>query len=134
MSNRRLRVLLGKPGLDGHNRGIRVIVQALRDAGMEVIYTGIRRTPDQIAQAAVAEDVDAVGISNLSGAHLPLFPKVAARVRELGGDDILLFCGGVIPEEDRPALSAAGFEGIFTPGTPLEEIVRFLNEKLSASS
>lgn len=121
-----LRVLIGKPGLDGHNRGARVICQALRDAGMEVIYTGIRRTPEQIVEAAVSEDVDAVGLSNLSGAHLALFPKIATMLRAAGVDDVLLFCGGTIPDEDRPALRAAGYEGVFGPDTPLEEIVTFV--------
>lgn len=122
-----IRVLIGKPGLCGHNRGVRVIVRALREAGMEVIYTGIRRTPGEIAAAAVSEDVDAVGISSLSGAHLALFPMVAEQLRAAGcGDDVLLFCGGTIPVEDRPVLEKAGFHGIFTPGTPVSEVVEFV--------
>lgn len=130
-----IRVLIGKPGLDGHNRGARVICQALRDAGMEVIYTGIRRSPEQIVEAAVSEDVDAIGLSNLSGAHLALFPKIAAMLREAGvGDDVLLFCGGTIPAEDRPALLAAGYKGVFGPDTPLEEIVRFVRENIGDRS
>jgi methylmalonyl-CoA mutase, C-terminal domain len=124
-----LRVLIGKPGLDGHNRGARVICQALRDAGMEVIYTGIRRTPEQIVEAAVSEDVDAIGLSNLSGAHLSLFPRIAAMLRAAGADDVLLFCGGTIPEEDKAPLRASGYEGVFGPDTPLEEIVRFVKER-----
>jgi methylmalonyl-CoA mutase C-terminal domain/subunit len=125
-----IRVLIGKPGLDGHNRGARVIVQALRDAGMEVIYTGIRRTPEQIVEAAVSEDVDAVGLSNLSGAHLALFPRIADMLRAAGCDDVLLFCGGTIPADDRPALVKAGWKGVFGPDTPLEEIVRFVRENV----
>ncbi|MCO5166855.1 MAG: cobalamin B12-binding domain-containing protein [Planctomycetes bacterium] len=124
-----IRVLIGKPGLDGHNRGARVICQALRDAGMEVIYTGIRRSPEQVVEAALTEDVDAIGLSNLSGAHLSLFPRIARLLRDAGvGDDVLLFCGGTIPAEDRPALLEAGYQGVFGPDTPLEEIVRFVRE------
>jgi len=124
-----IRVLIGKPGLDGHNRGARVIVQALRDAGMEVIYTGIRRSPEQIVEAATSEDVDAIGLSNLSGAHLALFPRIAALLKEAGLDDVLLFCGGTIPADDRPVLEAAGYAGVFGPDTPLEHIVQFVRER-----
>ena len=123
-----IRVLIGKPGLDGHNRGARVIVQALRDAGMEVIYTGIRRTPEQIVEAAVTEDVDAVGVSSLSGAHLALFPKIAELMNEQGSSDVLLFCGGVIPEEDRPVLEKAGYKGIFGPDTSTQLIIDFVKK------
>lgn len=123
-----IRVLIGKPGLDGHNRGARVIVQALRDAGMEVIYTGIRRTPEQIVEAALTEDVDAVGVSSLSGAHMALFPKIAELLRAEKADDVLLFCGGVIPEEDRPALEKVGFKGIFGPDTSTQLIVDFVRK------
>jgi methylmalonyl-CoA mutase C-terminal domain/subunit len=123
-----IRVLIGKPGLDGHNRGARVIVQALKDAGMEVIYTGIRRTPEQIAEAAVSEDVDAVGVSSLSGAHLSLFPRISELLRAGGATDVLLFCGGVIPDEDRPALEQAGYKGIFGPDTPTSTIVDFVRK------
>ncbi len=128
MSERKspIRVLVGKPGLDGHNRGARVIVQALKDAGMEVIYTGIRRTPEQIAEAAVTEDVDAVGVSSLSGAHLALFPRIAELLREQGAHDVLLFCGGIIPDEDRPELEKAGYKGIFGPDTSTQTIVEFV--------
>ncbi len=121
-----IRVLIGKPGLDGHNRGARVIVQALRDAGMEVIYTGIRRSPEQIVEAAVSEDVDAVGLSCLSGAHMALFPRIADGLRAAGAGDVALFCGGTIPREDAPALEAAGYRGVFGPDTPLERIVEFV--------
>jgi methylmalonyl-CoA mutase C-terminal domain/subunit len=128
---RPLRVLLAKPGLDGHDRGVKVILRALRDAGMEVIYTGIRASPEAIARAALEEDVDAVGISNLSGAHRTLFPEVASALKAAGVDlaRVVLFGGGIIPPEDHPALAACGYRGIFTPGTPLEEIVRFLRRE-----
>ena len=123
-----IRVLIGKPGLDGHNRGARVIVQALKDAGMEVIYTGIRRTPEQIVEAAVSEDVDAVGVSSLSGAHMALFPRIAELLREAGATDVLLFCGGVIPDEDRPELEKSGYRGIFGPDTSTQAIVEFVRK------
>ena len=123
-----IRVLIGKPGLDGHNRGARVIVQALRDAGMEVIYTGIRRTPEQIVEAALSEDVDAVGVSSLSGAHLALFPKIAELMKAEKADDVLLFCGGVIPEEDRPVLEKVGYKGIFGPDTSTQLIIEFVKK------
>ena len=127
-----IRVLIGKPGLDGHNRGARVIVQALRDAGMEVIYTGIRRTPEQIVEAALTEDVDACGVSSLSGAHLALFPKIAELLHAGGGQDVLLFCGGVIPEEDRPLLEKAGYKGVFGPDTSTQTIVDFVRKHARA--
>ena len=130
-SVRPLRVLLAKPGLDGHDRGVKVVLRALRDAGMEVIYTGIRSAPDAIARAALEEDVDAVGLSNLSGAHLSLFPETADALRRAGVDlgRVVLFGGGTIPPEDHPALLAAGFRTVFTPGTPLGEIVDFLRRE-----
>ncbi|OPL17716.1 MAG: methylmalonyl-CoA mutase [Candidatus Aegiribacteria sp. MLS_C] len=127
---RRIRVLIGKPGLDGHDRGAKYIARALRDAGMEVVYTGIRQTPDAIASAAVQEDVDFVGLSLLSGAHNHLFPEVARLLREKGGDDIVLFGGGVIPEEDIPGLKEAGFRAIFAPGTSATEVVDFINREM----
>ncbi len=123
-----IRVLIGKPGLDGHNRGARVIVQALRDAGMEVIYTGIRRTPEQIVEAALTEDVDAVGVSSLSGAHLALFPKIAELMKAEKADDVLLFCGGVIPQEDHSVLEKVGYKGIFGPDTSTQVIVDFVKK------
>ena len=127
-----IRVLLSKPGLDGHDRGIKVLVRALRDAGMEVIYTGLRVTPEAVALAAVQEDVDAVGISNLSGAHLTLFPKVAEELKERGVDlsRMVLFGGGTIPTEDHETLTASGFRAIFGPGTPLSDIVDFLQAEV----
>lgn len=128
----RVRVLIGKPGLDGHDRGAKYIARALRDAGMEVIYTGIRQTPEAIASAAVQEDVDFVGLSLLSGAHNHLFPEVARLLRDRGGGDIILFGGGVIPEEDIPELEKAGFRAIFTPGTAATEVVDFIKREIQA--
>ena len=120
----RYRVLIGKPGLDGHDRGAKFLVRALRDAGFEVVYTGIRRTPEEIAAAAVQEDVAAVGLSSLSGAHLRLFPAVVEALRSRQAADIPVLGGGVIPDEDIPELKKAGIVGIFTPGTPLESILQ----------
>ncbi|MCK5115280.1 MAG: cobalamin B12-binding domain-containing protein [Candidatus Aegiribacteria sp.] len=128
--DRKIRVLIGKPGLDGHDRGAKYIARALRDAGMEVIYTGIRQTPEAIANAAIQEDVDFVGLSLLSGAHNHLFPEVAALLASKGGSDIVLFGGGVIPEEDIPGLKEAGFKAIFTPGTPATEVVDFIEQEI----
>ena len=128
MPEKRIKVLLAKPGLDGHNRGIQVVAQALRDAGMEVIYTGIRQRPADIVKAALEEDVDVIGLSNLSGAHGTLFPAVAQLVRKEAGEDILLICGGIISEGDRSELEKAGFAGVFTPGSSTEKIVGFINE------
>mgnify|MGYP006279485991 CR=1 FL=1 len=128
----RVRVLIGKPGLDGHDRGAKYIARALRDAGMEVIYTGIRQTPEAIASAAVQEDVDFVGLSLLSGAHNHLFPEVARLLREKDAGDIILFGGGVIPEEDIPELKEAGFRAIFTPGTAATDVVDFIKREIQA--
>ena len=128
---RRQRILIGKPGLDGHNRGVHVLVRALRDAGFEVIYTGIRRTPEQIVEAAVQEDVAAVGVSSLSGAHMTLFPEIAERL-STEAPGTLLFCGGIIPDEDRKALERCGYAGIFGPGSSTDDIVRWLDERLAA--
>jgi methylmalonyl-CoA mutase C-terminal domain/subunit len=125
------RILIAKPGLDGHDRGAKVVARALRDAGCEVIYTGLHQTPDQIAQAAVDEDVDGVGLSTLSGAHLTLFPRVVVALRERDADDIIVFGGGIIPEEDLPALHDAGIAAVFTPGTPLDVIEAWVEENLS---
>ncbi len=123
VSGRRLRILVAKPGLDGHDRGAKIIARALRDAGFEVIYTGLHQTPAMIAETAVQEDVDAVGLSILSGAHGTLFPAVLDELRRRGGAGIVVFGGGIIPEEDRPALLAAGVAAIFTPGASTQEIV-----------
>ena len=131
--DRKIRILIGKPGLDGHDRGAKYIARALRDAGMEVVYTGIRQTPEAIANAAIQEDVDFVGLSLLSGAHNHLFPEVARLLLEKGGSDIILFGGGVIPEEDIPGLKEAGFKAIFTPGTPATEVVDFIEQELQTT-
>ncbi len=126
----KIRILVAKPGLDGHDRGAKVVARALRDAGMEVIYTGIRQTPEMIAEAALQEDVDAVGLSILSGAHLELFPQIIARLREKGMGDVPLFAGGIIPEDDVDALKNMGIRGVFGPGTNTEEIVGFIRRSV----
>ncbi len=123
---RKIRILIAKPGLDGHDRGAKVIARALRDAGLEVIYTGLRQTPEMIAEAALQEDVDAVGLSILSGAHLTLLPRVIACLREKGLDDVLVFAGGIIPDEDVAPLKEAGVAGIFGPGTNTDDVVEFI--------
>ncbi|MDW8350414.1 MAG: cobalamin B12-binding domain-containing protein [Anaerolineae bacterium] len=128
---RPLRILIAKPGLDGHDRGAKVIARALRDAGMEVIYTGLRQTPEMIAAAALQEDVDAVGLSILSGAHNTLLPRVVELLRRNGMGDVPVFAGGIIPEEDVPGLKAAGIAAVFGPGTPLTDIVQFIREHTS---
>ena len=129
-----IRVLIAKPGLDGHDRGAKVVARALRDAGMEVIYTGIRQTPEMIAEAALEEDVDVVGLSILSGAHLALFPRVvqALKERDIDTDEILLFAGGIIPDEDIPALKALGFHEIFRPGASTETIIDYVRRWVAA--
>ncbi|MCZ6601788.1 MAG: cobalamin B12-binding domain-containing protein [Planctomycetota bacterium] len=132
--SKKKRILLAKTGLDGHTRGIKIVARALMEAGFEVIYTGIRLQPDQVVQAALDEDVDAVGLSSLSGGHLEQFPEVARKIRKDGSDGILLFGGGIIPDEDRTSLERAGFARIFGPGTSTEEIVRFLSERLEVTS
>ena len=124
----KIRVLVAKPGLDGHDRGAKVVARALRDAGFEVIYTGLRQTPEQITEAALQEDVDVIAMSILSGAHPHLFPKVVNLVREKGMTDTLIIGGGVIPETDIPSLKEAGVAAVFTPGTPTTDIVDFINE------
>lgn len=128
MSERKIRVLIAKPGLDGHDRGAKVIARALRDAGMEVIYTGLRQTPEQIVQAAMQEDVDCIGLSILSGAHMVLVPQVMTLLREKGLDHILVVVGGIIPDEDVPKLKQVGVAEVFPPGTLLEDITRFIRE------
>jgi methylmalonyl-CoA mutase, C-terminal domain len=133
MSDRRLRILIAKPGLDGHDRGAKVVARALRDAGFEVIYTGLRQTPEQIAAAAVQEDVDAVGLSILSGAHNALLPEVTRLLREQGAEDILVFAGGIIPEQDIQSLKGAGVDEIFLPGTSTKAIVDYLATRLAAA-
>ena len=123
----RLRIVIAKPGLDGHDRGAKVVARALRDAGHEVIYTGLRRTPEQIVRIAMDEDAQVVGLSSLSGAHGFLFPKVCELLREAGLDDVVVFGGGIIPERDRPALYESGISAIFGPGTTSTEMIEFLN-------
>ena len=130
MSEKRIRVLVARPGLDGHDRGAKVIAQALRDGGMEVVYTGLRQTPEQIVSAALQEDVDVVGMSILSGAHATLFPEVVNLLREKGAGDVLVVGGGIIPDDDIPALKEAGVAEIFGPGTPLENVVKYIKEKV----
>ena len=130
MPSSRPRILVAKPGLDGHDRGIKVVARALRDAGMEVIYTGLHQTPEQIAAAAIQEDVDAVGLSCLSGAHMTLFPRVVELLKEQGGDTIKVFGGGIIPDADIPKLKETGIAEIFTPGAATKEIIEWVNENV----
>jgi len=122
--------MVSKVGLDGHDRGIKVVARALRDAGMEVIYTGLHQTPEQIANAAIQEDVDAVGLSCLSGAHMTLFPRVAQLLKDQGGDDIVVFGGGIIPDADIPPLQESGVRAIFTPGAPTKDIIEWINDNV----
>ncbi|HPU95899.1 MAG TPA: cobalamin B12-binding domain-containing protein [Bacillota bacterium] len=128
--DRKIRVLVAKPGLDGHDRGAKVVARALRDAGMEVIYTGLRQTPEQIVSAAIQEDVDCVALSILSGAHNHLFPKVVDLLKEKGADDVLVVGGGVIPDEDIPGLIAKGIAAVFTPGTPTTKTAELIRENI----
>ncbi|MBA2378623.1 MAG: cobalamin B12-binding domain-containing protein [Blastocatellia bacterium] len=130
MSERKIRVLVAKPGLDGHDRGAKIIARALRDAGMEVIYTGLRQTPEMIAAAALQEDVDAVGISILSGAHKTLCPRIIDLLRENGMDDTLVLVGGIVPNEDIEDLKQKGVSAVFLPGTSTEDIVNYINENV----
>ena len=134
MSERPIRVLVAKPGLDGHDRGAKVIAQALRDAGMEVIYTGLRQTPEQIVKAALQEDVQVVALSILSGAHLHLFPAVVEGLRKEGAADVLVLGGGIIPDEDIPVLKQAGIAEIFGPGTLTAAVINFIKERVSQYS
>jgi len=127
----KIRVLVAKPGLDGHDRGAKVVARALRDYGMEVIYTGLRQTPEMIAQSALQEDVDVVGVSILSGAHLELFPIVLEKLREKGLEHTIVLAGGIIPEEDHPALRQMGIEGIFGPGTSTSDIADFIKKAVA---
>jgi methylmalonyl-CoA mutase, C-terminal domain len=130
MSERPIRVLIAKPGLDGHDRGAKVIARAMRDAGMEVIYSGLRQTPEQIAAAAIQEDVDVVGLSILSGAHNVLFPEILKLLKERGGEDIVVVAGGIIPDKDIPVLKALGIREIFLPGTPTQTLVDFIKKEV----
>ncbi len=132
MPKDKIRVLVAKPGLDGHDRGAKVVARALRDAGMEVIYTGIRQTPEMIAKTAVQEDVDVVGLSILSGAHLELFPLVVEGLKKEGMGEILVIGGGIIPEDDIPTLQQAGIKAVFGPSTPTSDIINFIQKELAA--
>ena len=127
---RKIRVVIAKPGLDGHDRGAKVIARALRDAGMEVIYTGLRQTPEQIVSAALQEDADAIGLSILSGAHMHICPRVMELLKEKGLEDVLMMVGGIIPDVDIPKLREAGVKGIFLPGTPMQQIVAFITDNV----
>ncbi len=128
MNKSKIRVLVGKPGLDGHDRGAKVVARALRDAGMEVIYTGLHRSPEEIVETAIQEDVDAIGLSILSGAHMTIFPRVVELLKEQGAGDIIVFGGGIIPEEDRQQLLKAGVKEIFVPGGATQHTISFLKE------
>jgi methylmalonyl-CoA mutase, C-terminal domain len=130
MTGEKVRILVAKPGLDGHDRGAKIIARALRDAGFEVIYTGLHQTPEMIAAAAVQEDVDAVGLSIMSGAHNTLFPAVIDELAKRGAGDVVVFGGGIIPESDFDGLKTAGVKGVFTPGTSLESIIQWVNENV----
>jgi len=130
MEGKKIRVLIAKPGLDGHDRGAKVVARALRDAGMEVIYTGLRQTPEQIVETAIQEDVDVIGLSILSGAHTHLFPKVMELLKENDIKDVIVMGGGVIPEEDIPKLKKVGIAEIFTPGTDTRDIINFIKQKV----
>jgi methylmalonyl-CoA mutase C-terminal domain/subunit len=130
MADKRLRILVAKPGLDGHDRGAKIIARALRDGGFEVIYTGLHQTPEMIAEAAIQEDVDAVGLSILSGAHMTLFPEVMRLLKERGAEDVAVFGGGIIPEEDARKLREMGVRQVFTPGASTEDIVKWVRENV----
>ena len=132
MSERKIRVVVAKPGLDGHDRGAKIIARALRDAGMEVIYTGLHQTPEQIAATVIQEDADAVGLSILSGAHMTLVPKIVTMLREQGADEVLVTVGGTIPADDIPELKRLGVAAVFTPGSPTDAIVEFLRNGVGA--
>ena len=128
---RKIRILIAKPGLDGHDRGAKVIARGFRDAGFEVIYTGLHQTPEQIVAAAIQEDVDGIGLSSLAGAHDYLFPRVIELLKEKNADDIIVFGGGIIPEEDFPALARCGVKAVFAPGTRIEEAVNWVRENIT---
>ncbi len=128
----KIKVIIAKPGLDGHDRGAKVVARALRDAGMEVVYTGIRQTPEMIAETALQEDADVIGLSILSGAHLELFPRVVQELKKREMDDLVLFCGGIIPRDDRPVLEKIGFRGVFGPGASTLDIVEWVRKNVPA--
>jgi len=133
MSEKKIRVLVAKPGLDSHDRGAKVVARALRDAGMEVIYTGLRQTPEQIVETALQEDVDVLGLSILSGAHMTLFPRIIELMKQKQLNDVLVFAGGIIPEEDVEPLKKLGIKEIFGPGTPTEAVINFVKEHVAKS-
>jgi len=133
-SAERIRIVIAKPGLDGHDRGAKVIARALRDAGMEVVYTGLHQTPEQIVQTAIQEDADAVGLSVLSGAHMTLFARVLELLAASGAEDVVVFGGGIIPEEDIPLLENSGVAKVFTPGATMDEIVTWVRENVGAAA
>lgn len=130
----KIRILIAKPGLDGHDRGAKVVARALRDAGFEVIYTGLRQTPEMVAEAALQEDVDFVGLSILSGAHLDLFPQIVEKLQEKGLERVKVFAGGIIPDEDIPALQEMGIAAVFGPGTSTQDIIRFVKETVGRTA
>ena len=132
--NKKIRILIAKPGLDGHDRGAKVIARALRDAGMEVIYTGLRQTPEMIVESALQEDVDAVGLSILSGAHMTLLPRIVELLQANHLDDVLVFAGGIIPDEDIPVLQSAGVRGVFGPGANTDEVAQFIRREVESRS
>ena len=131
MSDEKIKVLIAKPGLDGHDRGAKIIARGLRDAGFEVVYTGLHQTPDEIVATAIQEDVDVIGVSSLAGAHMYLFPRIIELLVEKGADDIPVFGGGIIPEDDIPVLVKAGIKAIFTPGSPVDETINWIRENIA---
>jgi len=134
MTKDKIKIIIAKPGLDGHDRGAKVVARALRDAGLEVVYTGLRQTPEMVAEAALQEDVDLVGLSILSGAHMELFPRVVEEMKKRGLDDVVLLAGGIIPQEDIPALQKLGFRAIFGPGASTEEVVAWVRANVTPRS
>jgi len=134
MTKDKIKVIIAKPGLDGHDRGAKVVARALRDAGLEVVYTGLRQTPEMVAEAALQEDVDLVGLSILSGAHMELFPRVVEEMKKRGLDDVVLLAGGIIPQEDIPALQKMGFRAIFGPGASTEDVVAWVRANVTPRS
>ncbi len=132
MSEKKIKVLIAKPGLDGHDRGAKIVARGLRDAGFEVVYTGLHQTPEEIVATAIQEDVDVIGVSSLAGAHMYLFPRIIELLGEQGADDIPVFGGGIIPEDDIPVLKKAGIREIFTPGTPVEATVNWIREHIAS--
>ena len=131
MSDKKIKVLIAKPGLDGHDRGAKIIARGLRDAGFEVVYTGLHQTPEEIVATAIQEDVDVIGVSSLAGAHMYLFPRIIELLAEKGADDIPVFGGGIIPEDDIPVLQKAGVKAIFTPGSPVDETTNWIRENVA---